>query len=83
MIVEIGHYALTLAFALALAQTVMPLWGTRRGATACLSSNGFTITARSMNLPSTLIGPAAIRTASTRAAGFWPVNPFPMRSVPA
>jgi cytochrome c-type biogenesis protein CcmF len=31
MIVEIGHYALTLAFALALAQTVMPLWGTRRG----------------------------------------------------
>src|SRR5580692_6049492 len=31
MIVEIGHYALTLALALALVQTILPLWGTLRG----------------------------------------------------
>jgi cytochrome c-type biogenesis protein CcmF len=30
VIVEIGHYALTLAFALALAQAVVPLWGAAR-----------------------------------------------------
>jgi cytochrome c-type biogenesis protein CcmF len=31
MIVEIGHYALTLALALALVQAIVPLWGTLRG----------------------------------------------------
>jgi cytochrome c-type biogenesis protein CcmF len=31
MIVEIGHYALTLALALALVQFIVPLWGTMRG----------------------------------------------------
>jgi len=31
MIVEIGHYALILALALALLQTALPLWGTLRG----------------------------------------------------
>ncbi|MGA2794177.1 MAG: heme lyase NrfEFG subunit NrfE, partial [Roseiarcus sp.] len=31
MIVEIGHYALTLALALALVQAVAPLWGAWRG----------------------------------------------------
>jgi cytochrome c-type biogenesis protein CcmF len=31
MIVEIGHYALTLALALALVQAVVPLWGAWRG----------------------------------------------------
>jgi cytochrome c-type biogenesis protein CcmF len=31
MIVEIGHYALTLALALALVQSTVPLWGTLRG----------------------------------------------------
>ena len=31
MIVELGHYALVLAFILALAQTVLPAWGTLRG----------------------------------------------------
>jgi cytochrome c-type biogenesis protein CcmF len=31
MIVEIGHYALTLALALAVVQTIVPLWGTLRG----------------------------------------------------
>ena len=30
MIVEIGHYALTLALALALAQAIVPLWGAMR-----------------------------------------------------
>lgn len=30
MIVELGHYALVLAFALALAQAVLPLWGAAR-----------------------------------------------------
>ena len=31
MIVEIGHFALVLAFAAALAQTVIPFWGARVG----------------------------------------------------
>jgi cytochrome c-type biogenesis protein CcmF len=31
VIVEIGHYALTLALALALVQAIVPLWGTLRG----------------------------------------------------
>ena len=31
VIVEIGHYALTLALALALVQAIVPLWGTWRG----------------------------------------------------
>ena len=31
MIVEIGHFALILALALALAQTIVPAWGARRG----------------------------------------------------
>ncbi len=31
MIVEAGHYALTLALALAIVQTVLPFWGARRG----------------------------------------------------
>lgn len=31
MIVETGHYALALALAVALLQSVLPLWGTRRG----------------------------------------------------
>ena len=31
MIVEIGHFALVLAFAAALAQTVVPFWGARVG----------------------------------------------------
>jgi cytochrome c-type biogenesis protein CcmF len=31
MIVEIGHYALTLALALALVQMIVPIWGTWRG----------------------------------------------------
>jgi cytochrome c-type biogenesis protein CcmF len=31
MIVELGHYALVLAFVLALAQTVLPAWGAMRG----------------------------------------------------
>ena len=30
MIVEAGHYALTLALALAIIQTVLPFWGARR-----------------------------------------------------
>ena len=31
MIVEIGHFALVLALAAALAQTVVPFWGARVG----------------------------------------------------
>ena len=31
MIVEIGHFALVLAFAAALAQTIVPFWGARVG----------------------------------------------------
>jgi len=31
MIVEVGHFALVLAFAAALAQTVVPFWGARVG----------------------------------------------------
>jgi cytochrome c-type biogenesis protein CcmF len=31
MIVEIGHYALTLALALAIVQAIVPLWGTLKG----------------------------------------------------
>src|SRR3979411_2600676 len=31
MIVEIGHYALVLAFALALVQALVPFWGARAG----------------------------------------------------
>ncbi len=31
MIVETGHYALALALAVALVQSVLPIWGTRRG----------------------------------------------------
>ncbi|WP_131115936.1 heme lyase CcmF/NrfE family subunit [Lichenihabitans psoromatis] len=31
MIVETGHYALVLALAVALVQSVLPIWGTRRG----------------------------------------------------
>ena len=31
MIVEIGHYALVLAFAAALVQTIVPFWGARVG----------------------------------------------------
>ena len=31
MIVEIGHYALVLAFGLALVQGTLPLWGAARG----------------------------------------------------
>jgi cytochrome c-type biogenesis protein CcmF len=39
MIVEIGHYALTLALALALVQAILPLWGTLKG-DASLASVG-------------------------------------------
>ena len=37
MIPELGHYALVLALALALAQSVIPLWGARRGDQAMMS----------------------------------------------
>jgi cytochrome c-type biogenesis protein CcmF len=37
MIVETGHYALVLAFALALVQGVLPLWGSRKGDVALMA----------------------------------------------
>ena len=37
MIPEIGHYALVLALALALVQSVLPLWGARRGDQALMA----------------------------------------------
>ena len=37
MIVETGHYALVLAFALALVQGVLPVWGSRRHDVALMS----------------------------------------------
>jgi cytochrome c-type biogenesis protein CcmF len=37
MIIELGHYALTLALALSLVQCIVPAWGARTGDTALLS----------------------------------------------
>jgi len=37
MIVETGHYALVLAFALSLVQGVLPLWGSRKGDVALMA----------------------------------------------
>jgi len=36
MIAEIGHYALVLALALAIVQSVLPLWGARTGDAALM-----------------------------------------------
>jgi cytochrome c-type biogenesis protein CcmF len=38
MIAEIGHFALVLAFALALYQTVVPLYGAHRADTALMGT---------------------------------------------
>ncbi len=38
MTVEIGHYALVLALALALVQSVLPVWGARRGDAAAMNT---------------------------------------------
>ena len=38
--VEAGHYALVLAFALALVQSVLPLWGARSGDTRLMETGG-------------------------------------------
>ena len=40
MIVEIGHFALVLAFALALVQSVVPIWGTKTGDAALMAMAG-------------------------------------------
>ncbi len=51
MIAELGHFALILAFALAIAQTLLPLWGAQKGhggamaAAAPLAVTGFLLTA--------------------------------------
>ncbi|MFC7399702.1 heme lyase CcmF/NrfE family subunit [Chelatococcus sp. GCM10030263] len=37
MIIELGHYALTLALALSLVQCILPAWGARAGDTALMS----------------------------------------------
>ncbi|WP_018631660.1 heme lyase CcmF/NrfE family subunit [Neomegalonema perideroedes] len=53
MIAELGHFALILAFALAVAQTVLPLWGAQKGhdgamaAAVPLAVTGFLLTALS------------------------------------
>ncbi|MDR3373148.1 MAG: heme lyase CcmF/NrfE family subunit [Ancalomicrobiaceae bacterium] len=40
MIVEIGHFALVLAFALALVQSVLPVWGARSGDARLMATAG-------------------------------------------
>ena len=40
MIVEIGHYALVLALALALVQSVLPVWGAATGDEGLMRSAG-------------------------------------------
>ena len=46
MIAELGHYALVLALALALAQTIVPVWGARRGDVALMGVAGSTAVAQ-------------------------------------
>ncbi|MEP9355182.1 heme lyase CcmF/NrfE family subunit [Xanthobacter sp. KR7-65] len=41
MIAELGQYALALAFALSLAQVVLPAWGARRGDAVLMGTAGF------------------------------------------
>ena len=38
MIAELGHFALVLAFAVALWQSVVPMWGAHRGNAAAMES---------------------------------------------
>ncbi len=40
MIAELGHFALILAFALAIAQSVLPLWGAQKGDAAAMAAAG-------------------------------------------
>jgi len=74
MIVEIGHFALVLALAAALAQTVVPFWGARVGDGALMG----------VGRSAALTQLALIAIAFTAlVAPAWSVNPITSRMIPS